>query len=169
MKTKLLALSLVLAFSTTAFASPGAPSGEFGADHAFPQGLRGYVAGTTVSNVGKKFECKDFPYSGFCIQWTPSATQFEPGLGINWTMAWDDITPQDNYDYDFVFPVHQKYYKAGVVVAQDGFAYQCRPNPFGEFCAQGASGNTEYDPGHGHAGDVAWIKLGPIGDQRPGL
>ena len=58
-------------------------------DYVFPQGLTGYKAGTKVqAKDGNVYECKPFPYSGYCIQWNTSATQYEPGVGSNWKDAW---------------------------------------------------------------------------------
>lgn len=172
MKTKLLALSVVLAFNAgAAFAGPGAPPGDFGAEHAYPQGSKLYVAGTTVSNVGKKFECQPFPASGYCSQYSPSANQYEPGVGTFWQMAWIDITPEKEteFGYDFAFPVHQGHYKAGTKVAQNGLVYECKDLPHGGFCSQGGAGNEQYDPGVGHAWSEAWIEVGPAGQQKSGL
>lgn len=55
-------------------------------DYVFPENRHNYVAGTKVlqpkdNNI---YECKPFPYSGFCIQWSPSANQYEPGVGFAW-------------------------------------------------------------------------------------
>ncbi|MBB1269118.1 N-acetylglucosamine-binding protein GbpA [Shewanella sp. SR44-3] len=63
------------------------------ADFIFPQGIQSYTASTTVlqPKTGKVYQCKPFPYSGYCKQWTPSATAFEPGVGASWTMAWTEL------------------------------------------------------------------------------
>lgn len=60
------------------------------ADFVFPEGIKGYVAGTTVLQPknGKVYQCKPFPYNGYCKQWSASATAFEPGIGASWAMAW---------------------------------------------------------------------------------
>ncbi|MGE7990376.1 N-acetylglucosamine-binding protein GbpA [Pseudomonas sp. NPDC089554] len=59
--------------------------------YTFPESVGSYQAGDKVfqPKTGEIYECKPFPYSGYCNQWSPSATQFEPGTGSNWTMAWD--------------------------------------------------------------------------------
>ncbi|WP_341520661.1 hypothetical protein AABC73_20190 [Pseudomonas sp. G.S.17] len=59
-------------------------------DHAFPENVAGYKAGTKVLQPKNQrvYECKPFPYSGYCIQWSGSNTQFEPGIGSNWQEAW---------------------------------------------------------------------------------
>ncbi|MGQ7817163.1 lytic polysaccharide monooxygenase [Metapseudomonas furukawaii] len=57
--------------------------------HVFPEGLKGYTAGTTVlARDGNRYECLPFPNSGYCVQWSPSANQYEPGVGLYWKMAW---------------------------------------------------------------------------------
>ncbi|NBF04667.1 N-acetylglucosamine-binding protein GbpA [Pseudomonas sp. Fl5BN2] len=60
-------------------------------DHVFPQGLSAYKAGTLVLQPkdGKTYKCKPLPYAGYCVQWKTGATQYEPGTGSHWTMAWD--------------------------------------------------------------------------------
>lgn len=60
-------------------------------DHVFPQGLSTYKAGTLVLQPkdGKTYKCKPHPYSGYCVQWKAGATQYEPGTGSHWGMAWD--------------------------------------------------------------------------------
>lgn len=61
-------------------------------DHqfVFPEGLDSYTAGTRVLQPknGKTYECKPFPYSGYCKQWSGTTTQFEPGVGASWQQAW---------------------------------------------------------------------------------
>lgn len=53
-----------------------------------------YVAGTKygpgekVTNEGKNYSCKEFPFSGWCGQ---GAGHYEPGKGSNWKDAWDPI------------------------------------------------------------------------------
>ncbi|MFS7185501.1 N-acetylglucosamine-binding protein GbpA [Serratia proteamaculans] len=65
-----------------------ASSGNY--QYSFPEGLDSYTAGTVVLQPknGKTYQCKPFPYSGYCKQWTGSTTQFEPGVGSNWQEAW---------------------------------------------------------------------------------
>ncbi|VVN74719.1 N-acetylglucosamine-binding protein GbpA [Pseudomonas fluorescens] len=64
-----------------------------GGDHdfVFPENFGSYTAGTKVLQPkdGLVYECKPFPSSGYCIQYSPSANQFEPGVGSHWHMAWD--------------------------------------------------------------------------------
>jgi chitin-binding protein len=66
-------------------------SGEY--DFVFPNNIKSYTAGTKVQQPknGKVYQCKPFPYSGYCQQWTTTATQYEPGIGSHWQMAWDEV------------------------------------------------------------------------------
>ena len=55
-----------------------------------PQYLSGttYVAGSKVSNKGKQYECKPYPYTGWC---SASPAAYEPGVGFAWADAWTDL------------------------------------------------------------------------------
>jgi N-acetylglucosamine-binding protein A len=68
--------------------NPAPPPG--GAQYVFPNGLASYKAGTLVlqPKTNRIYECKPWPYSGYCPQWTAGSTQFEPGVGSNWRDAW---------------------------------------------------------------------------------
>jgi predicted carbohydrate-binding protein with CBM5 and CBM33 domain len=59
----------------------------------FPNDIKSYTAGTKVLQPknGKVYQCKPFPYNGYCVQWATTATQYEPGLGSHWQMAWDEV------------------------------------------------------------------------------
>jgi len=62
-------------------------------DFIFPDGVSGYTAGTKVlqPKTNEVFECKPFPESGYCKQYSPTANGFEPGVGAHWHMAWDKL------------------------------------------------------------------------------
>ncbi len=61
-------------------------------DFVFPESMSHYTAGTKVlAKDGNVYQCKPFPYSGYCVQWSSSATQFEPATGSHWQMAWDKL------------------------------------------------------------------------------
>ncbi|MGL4601112.1 MAG: lytic polysaccharide monooxygenase [Plesiomonas sp.] len=63
-------------------------SGDF--DYVFPNGLKSYVAGTKVKGRdGKIYECKPWPYAGYCQQWSESSNAYEPGVGFAWQQAWN--------------------------------------------------------------------------------
>lgn len=59
-------------------------------DYVFPQSIASYKAGTRVlqQKDGKVYVCKPFPYSGWCTQWSVTATGYEPGVGAYWQDAW---------------------------------------------------------------------------------
>ncbi len=61
-------------------------------DAVYPEGFADYKAGTLVlqSKNGKVYECQPFPNSGYCAQYAQSNTQFEPGIGSHWEMAWTE-------------------------------------------------------------------------------
>lgn len=44
-----------------------------------------YNAGDIVNNHGKLFQCKPFPYSGWCNN---APAYYEPGAGLAWADAW---------------------------------------------------------------------------------
>lgn len=48
----------------------------------------GYSAGSRVQNNGVEYECKPYPYSGWC---NGSAWAYEPGNGLYWADAWTVI------------------------------------------------------------------------------
>ncbi|WP_447803847.1 N-acetylglucosamine-binding protein GbpA [Pseudomonas kilonensis] len=62
-------------------------------DFVFPEGITDYTAGTKVlqPKTDEVFECKPFPASGFCKQYSPTANGFEPGVGASWQSAWDKL------------------------------------------------------------------------------
>lgn len=68
--------------------STGGGTGEY--NFVFPNDLSKYAAGTTVLQPkdGKVYECKPFPYNGYCTQWNSAANHYEPGVGANWKDAW---------------------------------------------------------------------------------
>jgi hypothetical protein len=45
----------------------------------------GYVDGSQVQNVGNIYQCKPYPYSGWC---NGAAWAYAPGTGTYWTDAW---------------------------------------------------------------------------------
>lgn len=70
------------------FVAEPAPGGSY--QYRFPEGLKAYKAGTRVLQPrnGRIYECRPWPNNGFCVQWSPSTTQFEPGIGSHWQEAW---------------------------------------------------------------------------------
>ncbi len=163
-KMLFMVLGLMAAFGAQAIGTPQYP----GTDYIFPDGLPQYGPGTKVEHNNRQFECKPYPESGFCTQWSESATQYEPGVGKHWKQAWDDITPETQYvfDYDFNFPDHLGLYDTGTIVEHNGEAYRCRPWPNNGFCRQWSEGNTQYEPGVGDHWQSAWEHLGTAGSQQ---
>ncbi|WP_413793702.1 MULTISPECIES: N-acetylglucosamine-binding protein GbpA [unclassified Pseudomonas] len=62
-------------------------------DFVFPEGISDYAAGTKVlqPKTDEVFECKPFPASGYCKQYSPTSNGFEPGVGASWQSAWDKL------------------------------------------------------------------------------
>ncbi|WHS60800.1 N-acetylglucosamine-binding protein GbpA [Pseudomonas sp. G2-4] len=62
-------------------------------DFVFPEGISEYTVGTKVlqPKTDEVFECKPFPASGYCKQYSPTANAFEPGVGASWQSAWDKL------------------------------------------------------------------------------
>lgn len=65
----------------------GGGGGEGGGGDDVPAYRPGteYQAGDRVTNGGKIYECKPWPYTGWCGL---SLAHYEPGKGTNWTDAW---------------------------------------------------------------------------------
>jgi len=59
-------------------------------DHIFPDEVSTYVSGTIVLQPkdNNLYQCRAGQNGGFCFQWTPGNTQFEPGIGTDWEDAW---------------------------------------------------------------------------------
>ncbi|MDY0417248.1 PKD domain-containing protein [Enterobacter sp. 170198] len=78
--------------STTSYllnvkAKEAAPSKDEGTsgDYAAWSANSKYKAGDIVNNHGKLFQCKPFPYSGWCNN---APAYYEPGAGLAWSDAW---------------------------------------------------------------------------------
>lgn len=61
-----------------------------GYDFEFPQSIASYKEGTRVlqPKTGEVFECKPFPFEGWCKSYSENANHYEPGVGSNWQDAW---------------------------------------------------------------------------------
>ncbi|WP_148242681.1 glycoside hydrolase family 19 protein [Enterobacter asburiae] len=75
--------------STTSYllnvkAKASTPSQDDGAYPAWSANSK-YNAGDIVNNHGKLFQCKPFPYSGWCNN---APAYYEPGAGLAWSDAW---------------------------------------------------------------------------------
>ena len=73
------------------FLNTATAEGDF--DFEFPQSIASYTEGTKVyqPKTDKVYQCKAYPYSGYCGQWSENATQYEPGVGTDWQSAWDEV------------------------------------------------------------------------------
>lgn len=61
-----------------------------GYDYVFPDNLASYAAGTVVLQPkdNRLYQCRPYPYSSYCNQWSVTANQYEPGVGFAWESAW---------------------------------------------------------------------------------
>ena len=64
--------------------TPSENDGTSGAYAAWSANSK-YKAGDIVNNHGKLFQCKPFPYSGWCNN---APAYYEPGAGLAWSDAW---------------------------------------------------------------------------------
>ncbi|QPK01939.1 chitinase [Enterobacter mori] len=65
-------------------AAPSKDEGTSGSYAAWSANSK-YKAGDIVNNHGKLFQCKPFPYSGWCNN---APAYYEPGAGLAWSDAW---------------------------------------------------------------------------------
>lgn len=65
-------------------ATPSQDEGTSGSYPAWSANSK-YSAGDIVNNHGKLFQCKPFPYSGWCNN---APAYYEPGVGLAWADAW---------------------------------------------------------------------------------
>ncbi|MDT0533679.1 glycoside hydrolase family 19 protein [Enterobacter cloacae] len=65
-------------------ATPSQDEGTSGSYPAWSANSK-YSAGDIVNNHGKQFQCKPFPYSGWCNN---APMYYEPGAGLAWSEAW---------------------------------------------------------------------------------
>lgn len=72
--------------TTTAPVSKPAATSTSAYQYVYPNNIKEYKAGTKVlGSDGKVYQCKQFPYSGWC---TVNAPQYTPATGSNWQDAW---------------------------------------------------------------------------------
>lgn len=65
-------------------APPKPPAAEY--EYQYPEGIGSYEAGTVVLGTdGNIYECKPFPYSGWCNQ---APLYYAPGTGLAWEDPW---------------------------------------------------------------------------------
>lgn len=65
---------------------PTTPTTSSAYQFVYPENIKEYKAGTRVlASDGQIYQCKPFPYSGWC---TIQAPQYTPGTGSDWSDAW---------------------------------------------------------------------------------
>ncbi|VBB14482.1 glycosyl hydrolase family 18 protein [Burkholderia stabilis] len=150
-------------------AGGGGESGGNGGEGQYPAYKAGtqYNAGDIVSNLGKLYQCKPFPYSGWCSG-APAA--YEPGKGTAWNDAWtlfgngeggnggNGGEAGNGNEGGTGGGNHPQYkegtkYGAGDIVSNNGKLYRCKPFPYTNWCSMAA---WAYEPGKGTAWDQAW-------------
>jgi len=118
----------------------------------------GYSAGSRVVNGSKQYECKPFPYSGWC---NGASWAYAPGTGSNWQDAWIDLgTCEAETELSCInTPAYFENggYAPESQVVNQGIQYECKPWPYSGWC-NGAS--WAYEPGVGSNWQDAWIELG---------
>ncbi len=64
-------------------------------DHIYPINHESYKDGDRVLHLetGKIYRCKPWPYIEFCRLGRKMHEQYEPGVGLNWSWAWQQISP----------------------------------------------------------------------------
>lgn len=151
----------------------GNGGGEGGGQHPQYKAGTQYNAGDIVSNLGKLYQCKPFPYSGWCSA-APSA--YEPGKGFAWSDAWTLVGEGGGSGggegggngggegggngggeggNGGSHPAYKEgtVYTAGDIVSNAGKLYRCKPAPFSGWCSMAA---WAYEPGKGSAWNQAW-------------
>lgn len=80
-------LSSTTTYLLNAKAKAATPSQDEGTSGSYPAWSANskYSAGDIVNNHGKLFQCKPFPYSGWCNN---APMYYEPGAGLAWSEAW---------------------------------------------------------------------------------
>ncbi|GAB1847304.1 hypothetical protein MyNCGM683_21510 [Achromobacter xylosoxidans] len=115
-----------------------------------------YKAGDIVLNDGSLYQCKPFPYSGWCSL-APHA--YEPGKGSAWSDAWNLYRQGEEgggkKEDDNTYPLYKEgtQYKSGDIVTNGGKLFRCKPFPFGGWCSQSG---WAYEPGKGTVWNDAW-------------
>jgi len=122
--------------------------------------VRSFQAGERVASAGKAYECKPFPFTGWC----GLAPAYEPGVGSAWQDAWVEVGGCDGApDASDCSAISDwtlgKQYPGGSRVESGGNIYECKPWPFSGWCGIGSA----YEPGVGIAWQDAWTLVGPCG------
>jgi len=146
-------------------ASPVAPTASQFEGKGCPQAYAvggDYSAGDKVEYKGRVYECKQWPYSGFCGQ-----ANYEPGTtygNMGWNpLGWCDGTikptaaPTIDPNAPGCPPVYDPsvVYQSGMNVEKDNVVYKCRNYPEGGYCNAGPN----FAPGSTNSA-MGWIKVG---------
>lgn len=132
---------------------------QHGNDDSYPKYKPGtqYKASDIVLNDGSLYQCKPFPYSGWCSL-APAA--YEPGKGRSWNDAWNLYKKgeegggkEEEDDNDYPLYKEGTAYKSGDIVANDGKLFRCKAFPYGGWCSQSG---WAYEPGKGTVWSDAW-------------
>lgn len=152
-KLMVLAVGLILALAAASVEATEPPP-------AWTAGTN-YSGGNRVQNLGQIYECKPWPYSGWCGQ-----SGYEPGGSIYWQQAWiligpyaETTSPQGpasalcrvtNY------PSWQAgtRFQTGAKVLHRGRVFACKPWPYSGWCGQ-----RGYEPGVSSYWRQAWIEV----------
>ena len=119
---------LAMVFAASAFSmnvSADAPQQCY--EYDWWQANEVYSGGDQVSNRGGVYECKGWPYSGWCGQ-----VGYEPGWGCDWEDAWIHISEciEDYIEVCVDLPSWQQCaYQSGDRVFEDGQVYECKGYP----------------------------------------
>jgi len=98
-------------------------------DHMFPDQVATYVSGTIVLQPkdNNLYQCRAGQEGGYCYQWTPGNTQFEPGIGTDWEDAWvllklgsSGITYMDQPELEFDYQLEAQNRSGAVTRNYDG-------------------------------------------------
>lgn len=72
---------------TYSFELTAETGGEY--EYVYPDNIANYKEGTSVlASDGKIYQCKPYPFNGWCTIYSSNSNQYEPGVGSNWQDAW---------------------------------------------------------------------------------
>jgi hypothetical protein len=117
---------------------------------------RPYAPGERVLVEGHVYECKPWPFSGWCGNGDP----YEPGVGWAWRDAWNEVAPCEAASCRGV-PAWTAGTTASSVQA-DGMKYSCK---VAGWCQ---SPSHDFEPGHGSHGQLAWSRVARCEDGSDG-
>jgi hypothetical protein len=123
--------------------------------------IRPFAAPERVESRGRAYECKPYPFTGWC----GLASAYEPGVGFAWQDAWTPLGTCDGApdasDCSALPAWALGRYPGGYRVKSAGNIYECKPAPYSGWCGIGPA----YEPGVGFAWSQAWTLVGPCGSR----